>query len=132
MASASLAAGAAWDHRYRSAGPRCAKAAACNKQRTALTAWVRQKPAFSTPERDASATSVSALAIAVWGRSHPRIGDQRKEKSSPGALARPWGSNTTTSPRPARASKVTARLSGRVEVVTTAPGASKTVGITTL
>lgn len=50
-------------------------------------------------------------------------GDQRKPAGTPGA--RCCGSNTATGPRLMRERMVVARLSGLVEVVTTAPGASR-------
>ncbi len=94
------------------------------------TAWARQKLPFSTPDLPPSATRASARIIAVWACSQPRTSDQR-EAGRPGARARRWGSKTITGPRPARAARVTARLSGRVEVVTSAPGASRIIGMTT-
>ena len=68
------------------------------------------------------------LAIAVCGDSHPRIGDQRSPAGSPSA--RCWGSKIATGPMRRRARMVAVRLSGRVEVTTTAPGASRIAGIT--
>ncbi len=84
---------------------------------------------FSTPSAG-SAVSARARVIATCGSSQPRIGDQRVVDATPGA--RRCGSNTATGrSADARAAKVTARLSGRVEVVITAPGASRIIGMTT-
>ena len=104
-------------------------AAACRRQRTTTSVCCCQKFASLTP---AAAPAQSALAriMAVWGCSHPLIGDQRSPPDTP--LARPCGSKTPTGPRLARAVIVAARLSGRVLVVTTAPGASRMKGITRL
>jgi len=44
--------------------------------------------------------------------------------------ARRWGSNTTTGPIASRAVSVAVRLSGRVLVVMTAPGASRMLEVT--
>ena len=61
--------------------------------------------------------------MATSGSSHPRTGDQRSVDGSPDI---PCGSNTVTGrPPTARACMVTTRLSARVDVVTTAPGASR-------
>ena len=68
----------------------------------------------------APAVSAAARIMAVCARSHPRTGDQRSALGTPAAS--PSGSNTATGPTLERASSVGARLSGRVEVVITAPG----------
>ena len=78
----------------------------------------------------ASAHRALARIMAVCGRSHPRTGDQRRAEGTP--VAKPCGSNTPTGPRSARAVIVADRLSARVAVVMTAPGASSSIGITTL
>ena len=130
MVTASFEAPAAWLQRNKSAAGRPSNAAACSRQRVAETACARQKLAFSTPEWRASATSVSARAIAVWAASQPRVSDQRSNGRSGGRPAIPWGAKIITGPRSARARSVTERLSARVEVVTTAPGASRIMGMT--
>ena len=130
MVTASFAAPAVWLQRNRSAGGRPVRAAACNRQRVTDRAWARQKLAFSTPDRPASGTNASARTMAACGCSQPRVSDQRRPGDAGSGPARPWGSKTMTGPRVARASRVTARLSGRVEVVTTAPGASRSMRTT--
>jgi hypothetical protein len=132
MATASLAFAALCDQRYRSAAGRSSTAAAWRRHRTTETVCCRQKLAFSTPERPASATRAAARSMAVWGRSHPRTGDQRKLGNSDRAAARPWGSKTATGCPLERAATVRARLSGRVPVETTGPGESRIMGITKL
>lgn len=89
-----------------------------------------QNPPDSTPPADNPVTAASPVAriIAVSGSSQPRTGDQRIPAGSPSA--RCWGSNTATVPRRCRARRVAVRLSGRVEVVTTGPGASRMAGMT--
>ena len=77
-----------------------------------------------------SAQSALARIMAVCGRSQPLTGDQRSAEGTPAAS--PSGSNTPTGPCAARAVIVTERLSARVAVVITAPGASKSMGITML
>ncbi len=91
MSTASRAAAAVSDQRYRSAGVRSPSAAACSRQRTAATVCCCQKLPDSVPS-PASAHSAVARIIAVWGRSQPRTGDQRSVDGTP--VARPWGSNT--------------------------------------
>ncbi len=61
------------------------------------------------------------------GVSQPRTGDQASRVGSP---VNRIGSNTATGPRLARAAMVTVRVSGRVEVATTGPGASRIQGMT--
>ena len=100
--------------------------------RVAVSACWRQNVPLSTPLRLVSLTSASARMIAVCGLSQPRRSDHRRAGSRVARWARRCGSNTATGPRDARAARVIARLSGRVEVVTTAPGASRIIGITTL
>ena len=105
-------------------------AAAWRRQRTAVCAWVCQKFASVTP-LPTPAVSAAARIMAVCGRSHPRTGDQRSVEGTP--AANPCGSNTPTGrPSLARAVMVVVRLSGRVEVVMTAPGASRIEGMMTL
>ena len=77
-----------------------------------------------------SAQSALARIMAVCGRSQPLTGDQRRAEGTPAAS--PSGSNTPTGPCAARAVIVAERLSARVAVVITAPGASKSMGITML
>lgn len=100
--------------------------AACSRQRTACSAEACQNVESVVP---AAVPAVSALArtMATWGSWQPRIGDQRVAEGMPGA--RPCGSNTATGPLRLRSCRVTARLSGRVLVVSTAPGASRIIGI---
>jgi hypothetical protein len=84
--------------------------------------------AFS-PFISVSAVMTSARRVATSGSSQPRTGDQRSVEGSPDM---PCGSNTVTGLLPvARAFIVTTRLSARVDVVTTAPGASRIALITT-
>jgi hypothetical protein len=120
--TASRAHAADRDHRNRSAGVRSPRAAACSRARTAASAEDCQKLESVVPD---AAPAVRALAriIAVCGSSHPRIGDHRVADGIPGAS--PCGSNTATGPTFARACSAAVRLSGRVEVVMTAPGASR-------
>ena len=110
------------DHRYRSAELRSPRAAACNRARTACSAEDCQKFESVVPD---AAPAVSALAriMAVCGFSHPRIGDHLVADGMPGASS--CGSKTATGPVFARACSAAVRLSGRVEVVMTAPGASR-------
>ena len=61
------------------------------------------------------------------GRWQPRTGDQRSAEGTP--AAKPCGSNTATGPSFERLVMVDVRLSGRVLVVITAPGASKMAGM---
>jgi len=91
-------------------------------QRTAASAEDCQKLESLVPD---AAPAVNALArtIAVCGFSHPRIGDQRVADGMPGASL--CGSKTATGPTFARACRAAVRLSGRVEVEMTAPGAFK-------
>ncbi len=74
------------------------------------------------------AASPVARIIAVCGDSQPRIGDHRIPAGRPSA--RCCGSKIATGPIRRRARMVAVRLSGRVEVTTTAPGASRIAGIT--
>ncbi len=84
--------------------------------------------AFS-PFISVSAVMTRARRVAMSGSSQPRTGDQRSVEGSPDI---PWGSNTVTGlPREERAFMVTTRLSARVDVVTTAPGASRIALMTT-
>lgn len=108
------------------------RAPACSMQRVTASACCRQNVPFSTPFRPESLTRASARIIAVRGLSQPRTRDHCSAGSRNGQWARPCGSNTAAGPRDVHAARVTARLSGRVEVVTTAPGASRIIGITTL
>ena len=77
-----------------------------------------------------SAHRALARIMAVCGRSQPLTGDQRRAEGTP--AANPSGSNTPTGPCAARAVIVAERLSARVAVVMTAPGASRSMGITML
>src|ERR1019366_2006915 len=72
-----------------------------------------------------AAPAVSALAriTAICGFSHPRIGDHRVADGIPGASR--CGSKTAIGPTFARACSAAFRVAGRVEVVMTAPGASR-------
>ena len=91
----------------------------------------RRRPARSSrPWSRSRVPVVNALArtIAICGSSHPRIGDHRVADGTPGA--RSCGSNTATGPARPRAVRVAVRLSGRVLVVITAPGASRIDGMT--
>ena len=126
--TASRACGADSDHRYRSCELFPPSAAAWSRQRTACSAADCQKLASVVP-RAAPVVSALARTRATCGDSQPRIGDHFVADGTPGA--KPWGSNTATGPRLDRAVSVAVRLSGRVEVVTTAPGASRTALITT-
>ena len=69
-----------------------------------------------------------ARIIAVCGFSQPLIGDHRIPDGRPSA--RCWGSKMAIGPILARARMVAVRLSGRVLVHTTAPGASRMAGMT--
>jgi hypothetical protein len=69
--------------------------------------------------------------IAICGLSQPRTSDHRRAESRDELRARRCGSNTATGPNDALWARVIARLSGLVDVVTTAPGASRIIGITT-
>jgi len=127
IATASRAWTADRDHRYRSVGVRPPSAAACSRQRTACSEEACQKFESTVP---LAAPVVRALprSRAVCGFSQPRIGDHRAAERMPGA--RHWGSKTTTGPIASRAVSVAVRLSGRVLVVITAPGASRMLGMT--
>ncbi len=98
-------------------------AAACRSPRRAISVWPCQKAPSVTPPlvKPAPAARPAARTMAVVGSSQPRTGDQRM----PSTLPSPCGSKTATGPFARRRAAVAARLSGRVEVVTTAPGASR-------
>ena len=102
------------------------RAAACSRQRTACSAEACQNVESVVPSAE-DAVSARARTIATCGSSHPRTGDHRVVDVTP--AARRWGSNTATGPTRSRALTVTARESGRVDVVNTAPGASRIIGI---
>ena len=127
IATASRAWTADRDHRYRPVGVRPPSAAACSRQRTACSDEACQKFESTVPP---AAPDARALArnSAIWGFSHPRMGDHRVEERMPGASR--CGSKTATGPIASRARRVAVRLSGRVLVVITAPGASRIDGIT--
>ena len=99
-----------------------------HRHRTACSAEDCQNDDSFVPAA-APAVNARARTRAVPARSHPRNGDHRNRPGTP--PARPCGSNTATGPTSCRALRVTARLSGRVEVVTTAPGAPRIIGTTT-
>src|SRR5699024_7744228 len=130
MATASAAAVGSSVHRNSSAGGRWSRAAACRSDWRAVRVLPSQKPPDSTPPADRPVVAARPVAriIAVNGFSHPRTGDQRSPAGMPSA--RCWGSKTATGPMRCRARRVAVRLSGRVLVVTTAPGASRIAGIT--
>src|ERR1019366_4553366 len=125
--TASRAATADSDHLYSSVELQPASAAACKRQRTACSAEDCQKLESVVPPAVPAARAL-ARTSAVCGFSHPRIGDQRVADGIPGASL--CGSKTATGPARCRAASVAVRLSGRVLVVITAPGASRIIGIT--
>ena len=102
-------------------------AAAWRRHRTAVMVCCFQNPEFSVPEA-LSEHRAAARSMAVWGCSQPRTGDHRSDERMPDAS--PCGSKTATGPMASRVRRVAVRLSGRVEVVTTAPGAERIAGMT--
>ena len=125
IATASAAAVGSSVHRNNSDGGRWSIAAACSRACNAERVLPSQNPPPSTPPEDRPVAEARPVAriIAVKGSSHPRMGDHLSPAGRPSA--RCWGSNTATGPIFCRARSVAVRLSGRVDVVTTAPGASK-------
>ena len=87
-----------------------------------------QKLASSTPAEEFAARTW-ARAVATRPSVQPRIGDQQivSAKLDGGAV----GGDHPTGPSFARAVRVAVNTSGRVEVTTTGPGASRTRGMTT-
>ena len=128
-AMASAAEAGSRDQRYRSWAVRPSRAAACSSARRTASVWACQKSPPSTVRlMPVPAASPRARIMAVCGSSQPRTGDQRRPRETPAANC--CGSKTATGPTACRACMVTARLSGRVLVDTTAPGASSSIGIT--
>ena len=129
MPTASVAAEADSDHSKRARVGSCSSAAAWSSAWSAERALPSQKPPDSTPPEESPVDDArpDARIIAVSGSSQPRIGDQRTPlpPTAGSPAVRCCGSKTATGPRSFRASMVAAMLSGRVEVVTTAPGASR-------
>src|SRR6218665_469254 len=92
----------------------------------------------ASPDRGDQRSPAGTPAASAWG-SNTATGPRRSRARRGGAgvrggaaAASAWGSNTATGPRRSRARRVVARLSGRVEVVSTAPGASRRKGATTM
>ena len=87
-----------------------------------------QKLASSTPADDPAARTW-ARAVAIRPSVQPRIGDHFTVSAR--SPTDPSAEITPTGPTFARAVRVAVRTSGRVEVTTTGPGASRTRGMTT-
>ncbi len=131
IATASAAAAGSSVQRKSSAGVLRSSAAAWRSACSATRVLPSQKPPPSTPPEESSVAAARPVAriIAVSGSSQPLMGDHRSPAGMPSA--RCCGSKTATGPSRSLALSVTVRLSGRVDVVTTAPGASRIAGITT-
>ena len=129
MPTASVAADADSDHSNSARVGSCSSAAAWSRAWSAARALPSQKPPDSMPPDDSPVDEARPVAriIAVSGCSQPRMGDQRTPalRTSLMPAVRRWGRRR----RPVRVLRrrpiVAAMLSGRVEVVTTAPGASR-------
>ena len=100
------------------------RAAACRTHSRTVLACPRHTAFSPLLVMPVLAARASARVAARMGSSQPSIGSHatRCANASP---SMPCGSNTPTGPRAARARRVALMLSGFVEVVTTAPGASR-------
>src|SRR5664279_1690755 len=127
-AKPAFAAAADCVHRHRSSIPASPHAAACSNALITFSDQPCQNEASSTPD-DEPAANTCARAAATFPSRHPAIRDHRTVSGRPST--EPSVAITPTGPTAARAAMVTARTSGRVEVTTTAPGASSTRLMTT-
>ena len=100
------------------------RAAACRTVSMIVLACPRHTAFSPLAVMPVFAASASARVAARMGSSQPAIASHATWWAKP-APSMPWGSNTPTGPIAAREVRVALMLSGLVDVVMTAPGASR-------